>query len=68
MQTVSRLSVGLLSIGKKEENRNTFTLGIDYKLEEEGEENKSPTDGFDKFNEIKDLPSDTMNPAVEALT
>ena len=36
METVSRLGVGLLSYAKpKDENLNTFTLGIDYKLEED---------------------------------
>ena len=36
METVSRLGVGLLSYAKpKDEDLNTFTLGIDYKLEED---------------------------------
>ena len=70
MQTVSRFSVGLLSMAKNlgDGDRNTFTLGIDYKLEDDKAEIKSPDEGIDKFNEIQDLPTDTLNPAVEALT
>jgi len=66
-ETVSRLSVGLLSYAKpKEDNSHAFTLGIDYKLEEDLPD-KSPDELIEEFNDVKDLPADTINPAIEAL-
>ena len=51
---------------KADDSRNTFTPGLDYKLNDE-EESKSPAEAMNNFHEVDDLPPDTLNPAVAAL-
>ena len=51
---------------RAEDSRNTFTPGLDYKLDDE-EESKSPAEAIESFHEVDDLLPDTLNPAVAAM-
>ena len=67
-QLVTKVGNALALSGRDDEandNRNTFTPNLDFKLGEE--EEKDTPEAIDNFHEVDDLPPDTLNPAVAAM-